>query len=101
MRLRRLTLTIALATGLLSLSAIGAGAGAGKTAFTQTNLVSNRADQGAGVIDPSLQNPGGSPPAAPARCGCRTTAPASPPSIAATVQKCRRRSSFRPARAPA
>ena len=59
MRLRRLTLTIALATGLLSLSAIGAGAGAGKTAFTQTNLVSNRADQGAGVIDPSLQNPWG------------------------------------------
>jgi len=59
MRLRRLTLTIALATGLLSLSAIGAGAGAGKTAFTQTNLVSNRTDQGAGVIDPSLQNPWG------------------------------------------
>lgn len=57
MRLRRLPVTIALATGLLSLSAIGAGAG--KTAFTQTNLVSNRADQGAGVIDPSLQNPWG------------------------------------------
>jgi len=59
MRLRRLTLAIALATGLLSLSAIGAGAGAGKTAFTQTNLVSNRTDQGASVIDPSLQNPWG------------------------------------------
>jgi len=59
MRLRRLPLTIALATGLLSLSAIGAGAGAGKTAFTQTNLVSNRTDQGASVIDPSLQNPWG------------------------------------------
>ncbi|TME21987.1 MAG: TIGR03118 family protein [Chloroflexi bacterium] len=59
MRLRRLTQAIALATGLLSLSAIGAGAGAGKTAFTQTNLVSNRTDQGAAVIDPSLQNPWG------------------------------------------
>jgi len=59
MRLRRLTLAIALATGLLSLSAIGAGAGAGKTAFNQTNLVSNRTDQGASVIDPSLQNPWG------------------------------------------
>ena len=59
MRLRRLTLAIALAAGLLSLSAIGAGAGAGKTAFTQTNLVSNRADQGASVIDPSLRNPWG------------------------------------------
>src|SRR5207247_2576135 len=59
MRLRRLTLAIALAAGLLSLSAIGAGAGAGKTAFTQTNLVSNRTDQGAAVIDPSLQNPWG------------------------------------------
>jgi len=59
MRLRRLTPAIALATGLLSLSAIGAGAGAGKTAFTQTNLVSNRTDQGAAVIDPSLQNPWG------------------------------------------
>ena len=59
MRLRRLTLAIALATGLLSLSAIGAGAGAGKTAFTQTNLVSNRTDQGASVIDTSLQNPWG------------------------------------------
>src|SRR5438132_11344613 len=59
MRLRRLTLAIALATGLLSLSAIGAGAGAGKTAFTQTTLVSNRTDQGASVIDPSLQNPWG------------------------------------------
>ena len=59
MRLRRLTLAIALATGLLSLSAIGAGAGAGKTAFTQTNLVSNRTDQGASVIDSSLQNPWG------------------------------------------
>ena len=59
MRLRRLTLAIALATGLLSLSAIGAGAGAGKTAFTQTNLVSNRTDQGASVVDPSLQNPWG------------------------------------------
>ena len=57
MRLRRLPVTIALATGLLSLSAIGAGAG--KTAFTQTNLVSNRTDQGASVIDPSLQNPWG------------------------------------------
>src|SRR5438128_2754714 len=59
MRLRRLTMAIALATGLLSLSATGAGAGAGKTAFTQTNLVSNRTDQGASVIDPSLQNPWG------------------------------------------
>src|SRR2546423_6317039 len=59
MRRRRFTLAIALATGLLSLSAIGAGAGAGKTAFTQTNLVSNRTDQGAGVVDPSLQNPWG------------------------------------------
>src|SRR5256884_9785143 len=59
MRLRRLALALALATGLLSLSAIGAGAGAGKTAFTQTNLVSNRADQGASVIDPSLRNPWG------------------------------------------
>ena len=59
MRLRRLTLAIALATGLLSLSAIGAGAGAGKTAFTQTNLVSNRTDQGATVVDSSLKNPWG------------------------------------------
>ena len=59
MRHRRLTLAIALATGLLSLSAIGADAGAGKTAFTQTNLVSNRTDQGASVIDPSLRNPWG------------------------------------------
>src|SRR2546423_15537166 len=59
MRRRRFTLAIALATGLLSLSAIGAGAGAGKTAFTQTNLVSNRTDQGASVVDPSLQNPWG------------------------------------------
>src|SRR5207244_12077665 len=59
MRLRRLPLAIALATGLFSLSAIGAGAGVGKTAFTQTNLVSNRTDQGAGVIDPNLQNPWG------------------------------------------
>src|SRR2546430_12068906 len=59
MRRRRFTLAIALATGLLSLSTIGAGAGAGKTAFTQTNLVSNRTDQGASVIDPSLQNPWG------------------------------------------
>ena len=59
MRRRRFTLAIALATGLLSLSAIGAGAGAGKTAFTKTNLVSNRTDQGASVIDSSLQNPWG------------------------------------------
>src|SRR5436190_10910148 len=59
MRHRRLTPAFALATGLLSLSAIGAGAGAGKTAYTQTNLVSNRTDQGAAVIDPSLQNPWG------------------------------------------
>jgi len=59
MRLRRFTVAIALATGLLSLSAIGAGAGAGKTAFTQTNLVSNRTDQGATVVDSSLKNPWG------------------------------------------
>jgi uncharacterized protein (TIGR03118 family) len=59
MRRRRFTLAISLATGLLGLLAIGADAGAGKTAFTQTNLVSNRTDQGARVVDPSLQNPWG------------------------------------------
>jgi uncharacterized protein (TIGR03118 family) len=58
MRRRRLTVAISLAAGLFTLSAIGAGAGAGKTAFTQTNLVSDVPGM-APVTDPQLKNPWG------------------------------------------
>jgi hypothetical protein len=84
MRRIRLTLTIALATGLVGLSAIAAAAGAGKTAFTQTDLVSDI--PGRAMLPTRISRiPGAFRLARTAQCGSQTTGPASPPSTEATV----------------
>src|SRR5260370_27706476 len=50
---------IAVAVPATATAAVAGGASGHENEFRQTNLISNRTDQGAQVVDPNLQNPWG------------------------------------------